>query len=883
MSIGIGVGDILKICEIAGRVYKNCSCCTTLARDPRADVYTGRDCTGEYKSLTTEARSLSNLLEDISDKFTKIPDNKRKQLEDAYEPCIEVLQELDKLLEHYNSLDTKTKRAWDRLKWDPEKSKTLRDRLTSSVTMLNGFYTSLIHDNQVLILEALERLEHDYKGGHREESIASLERLTSGTADDEDQEDEAAWTQILRDLEDVGVAKQDALGYRDLIVDWLVQAVNEGRLLEQRPEPDSFQSLSTDLEQALPLNNVADLPGTHHLDVPVLYSSYQRSQSTPLWPSMPMRTPPPVPSHERTQSIPSTASMSVPELSGVSSYAASYSSDSDTSSLYAMPKPPPKIAQATIHQIKRVPVPIRDSAPSTTVATTTNPSVITTSSPSPAASQVAIDVSPSTRLSPPSISQVDLATPSLVVRLSSEAASASSSSLALPEPVAPPSPLTSPLSHAQTAPALLQTPPSYYDKDSSVTVDLAWTAQQTIAAWSRRDFLAAGKHLEEQLTAVERGHTVLSTGTQPDRRILRHLIGVCNAFTGNFVKAKSYFESVFNGIYLNRTNLDDGDIAAARWLGDVCLHLREHSNTALAWGVAHEGSIARYGFVRDRTRRIADELRVLDHWLFVFRRIENSFHSNLDPTDIFRQTHSVEKSNLIASLKTRLYERNGLPGARVAPPASPYFAPSHMIGARPKLEIGISEGFLLGPLISLSAWPLPWDSTFSPMDAVQLDRNMNTIRTTNMINPLADRSLTSLTLGDSKKLHYVTKRGNQWLIAAVKQALQDMGIEHTESPSRDSIICTINQHRDGFAFSEGVEISFKKLQFRSIYGLRVSEAKWSTRNLGPTQTKDTTDFRDILKGILETAEKEYEEGIQLIVNGVTLPPLPSQVPFQSYR
>jgi hypothetical protein len=204
MSIGIGVGDILKICEIAGRVYKNCSCCTTLARDPRADVYTGRDCTGEYKSLTTEARSLSNLLEDISDKFTKIPDNKRKQLEDAYEPCIEVLQELDKLLEHYNSLDTKTKRAWDRLKWDPEKSKTLRDRLTSSVTMLNGFYTSLIHDNQVLILEALERLEHDYKGGHREESIASLERLTSGTADDEDQEDEAAWTQILRDLEDVG-------------------------------------------------------------------------------------------------------------------------------------------------------------------------------------------------------------------------------------------------------------------------------------------------------------------------------------------------------------------------------------------------------------------------------------------------------------------------------------------------------------------------------------------------------------------------------------------------------------------------------------------------------------------------------------------------------
>jgi hypothetical protein len=247
MSIGIGVGDILKICEIAGRVYKNCASSPSSWNLCGANYAQGRDCTGEYKSLTTEARSLTNLLEDINDKFPKIPDTKRKQLEDAYEPCIEVLQELDKLLNHYNSLDTKSKRAWDRLKWDPNTSKTLRDRLTSSVTMLNGFYSSLMIDNQVLILEALERLEHDYKGGHREESIASLERITSGTVE-EDEEDEAAWTQILRDLEDVGVAKQDALGYRDMIVDWLVQAVNEGRLLEQHAEPDSFLAMSDEFK-----------------------------------------------------------------------------------------------------------------------------------------------------------------------------------------------------------------------------------------------------------------------------------------------------------------------------------------------------------------------------------------------------------------------------------------------------------------------------------------------------------------------------------------------------------------------------------------------------------------------------------------------------------
>jgi hypothetical protein len=171
--------------------------------------------------------------------------------------------------------------------------------------MLNGFYTSLIHDNQVLILEALERLEQDYKGGHREESIASLERITSPTAEDEDEEDEAAWTQILRDLEDVGVARQDALSYRDMIIDWLLQAVNEGRLLEQRIEPAvpaTFLSLPNDLEDALPEFDTLEMPGTHHFDVPAVFPSYKTSHLTPSWSSSPT-TAFAVPYHQRAQSV----------------------------------------------------------------------------------------------------------------------------------------------------------------------------------------------------------------------------------------------------------------------------------------------------------------------------------------------------------------------------------------------------------------------------------------------------------------------------------------------------------------------------------------------------------------------------------------------------
>jgi hypothetical protein len=124
-------------------------------------------------------------------------------------------------------------------------------------------------------------------------------------------------------------------------------------------------------------------------------------------------------------------------------------------------------------------------------------------------------------------------------------------------------------------------------KGSASGGNLIWTAQRIVAAWDKQEFATAEKLLESQLAAVERGESV-TTG-QPDRRVLLHLIGVSASYSGKFLKAKGLFQQAFNGIYLSGGNIDDGDIAAARWLGDVCLHLNEPHNTAFAWGVALEG------------------------------------------------------------------------------------------------------------------------------------------------------------------------------------------------------------------------------------------------------------------------------------------------------
>jgi hypothetical protein len=590
--------------------------------------------------------------------------------------------------------------------------------------MLNSFYTSLIHDSQVLILEALERLERDYKGGHREESIASIGRLTSGDIADNDEDDEEAWSQILRDLEDVGVSQQQAVSYRDVIVDWLVKAVNEGRLLEERPEDGFFATMPQDLGTALPEFDFEEQ--SHRLDVPAINTPVRRSSPAPFA-EYPLVSSPPITQDQPIYLAPSATSRG---HSTTSLQTSSRHSESEASSLYMEPQPSSLPATPAGSVTRRVLVP----------------------PPSAAVSVIPVD-------NPPTIVSV--------------------------EPTRPPPSVPSVTDVTETSAA----PPSYYEKDASVTIDLEWTAHQIVAAWSQSDFVTAERLLEDQLAAVERGQTCTS-GTQPDRRILRHLLGVCASYTGKFTKAKRMFESVFNGIYLNRQNLDDGDIAAARWLGDVCLHTQEHTNAALAYSVAYEGSIGRFGVARDRTRQVAAEIRLVDHWLWVFKRIENSLKLNLDPTSIFASTNVVEKSNLMMSVKHHVYETPGFAGHDAMPP-HPGRRPSFTIAPRPTYALMISEGFLLGPLISLSSWPLPWDPLFCPTDAVQLDRYMNTVRMANYIGrSLSERELPTNSLGDSKKLHFLTKRGSQWLIDAVKQGLREIGIEHAEHGYEVSGDCT---------------------------------------------------------------------------------------------
>lgn len=179
-----------------------------------------------------------------------------------------MLTDLEALVDKYNSLSSKSKKTWDRLNWDQQGGRDVRARLTSNVAMLCAFYDSLIHSSQLRIEEALHQLAADIRGGHREaSSVVSW-------ASTEDGDEDIAWPQIIRDLEDLGITATMADEYRSFILDWFIKAINEGMLQEKAPEGDDDDSLyacsttSRDASSgtspfeapALPTNKVARKP-----------------------------------------------------------------------------------------------------------------------------------------------------------------------------------------------------------------------------------------------------------------------------------------------------------------------------------------------------------------------------------------------------------------------------------------------------------------------------------------------------------------------------------------------------------------------------------------------------------------------------------------------
>lgn len=129
MSFGVGLGDLLQITRLAWDIYKAC-----------------RESSEDFRRLSQEVASLHVVLketEDYMNEFTDLHTSRRYRLEILTDGCNGTLQDLQKLLNSYESLGTQAQRTWDRMRFGLENLADVRSRLVSNVTLLTAFNSTL--------------------------------------------------------------------------------------------------------------------------------------------------------------------------------------------------------------------------------------------------------------------------------------------------------------------------------------------------------------------------------------------------------------------------------------------------------------------------------------------------------------------------------------------------------------------------------------------------------------------------------------------------------------------------------------------------------------------------------------------------------------------
>jgi hypothetical protein len=405
-------------------------------------------------------------------------------------------------------------------------------------------------------------------------------------------------------------------------------------------------------------------------------------------------------------------------------------------------------------------------------------------------------------------------------------------------------------------------PPSPIEPEPAES-NIVWTAQRIVESWGKRDWSSAKTHLEEQISAVERGEYVEMGGfpVQPDLRILRHLLGVCYSFSGDFLKAKEEFEKVLQGVYIQGTPLDDGDIAAARWLGETCICLNQPFNAALAWAISFHGLIVKYPLhntANNLSYRMLEDLRFLNQKSNGLNGLRNHVvKSNKDVSTILPRMRGTDKFQIVLSaINSSSIFQNRAPQTLHLPQ-----------------DISLAEGFLIQPLVAQNSWPFPQDPFFRIGSSIQLLAVLSRPRQEFVLGGVQTSSL-----GSSKNLTFVTKQPLKWLVEAVKFALNTYAIEWKVQGS--TYLLRLSQQHERVAYYDCFGIKFRKLSLRSVYGIKLTEAMYVTRGFstsrfalpqdtigavlseGETARKEIIrkELADRLKGYLEQAEKDVLAG-----------------------
>ena len=124
MSFTFSVGELAALGQFAWKIYKAC-----------------KDAPESFKNISQEVSSLHLMLKELEETYpdATLSPTQQARLENIGGGCRTVLEDLQAIVEKYNSLGTSSKRTWDRLRWHSNDIAELRSRLISNTVLLTAF------------------------------------------------------------------------------------------------------------------------------------------------------------------------------------------------------------------------------------------------------------------------------------------------------------------------------------------------------------------------------------------------------------------------------------------------------------------------------------------------------------------------------------------------------------------------------------------------------------------------------------------------------------------------------------------------------------------------------------------------------------------------
>ena len=124
MSFGCSIGDIILLTQLTWKVYKSC-----------------KGVPESFKNISQEVLSLHALLKETEEILSAqaLSETRQARLKIIGDGCYNALDELQNLVDKYESLATQSKRTYDRLRWGHEDIMELRSRLVSNTVLLTAF------------------------------------------------------------------------------------------------------------------------------------------------------------------------------------------------------------------------------------------------------------------------------------------------------------------------------------------------------------------------------------------------------------------------------------------------------------------------------------------------------------------------------------------------------------------------------------------------------------------------------------------------------------------------------------------------------------------------------------------------------------------------